>query len=182
MIRERKQPRSEVDLDVARACSARLDVGHGEVGEVVSTMSIFQEALCQDPGGVLAALAGAPSVVSGDPIRACPGRRPDLLDLLAGRASWSAAVASLTALRRPQYLDHRGRQDWRRVRPRRRRWRSGSVRVAKLPGREDRLVLGVAVVVVRDQGAGVPLEQAEQVQGAVPRVCRRRPPGEASAG
>jgi len=47
-------------------------------------VDLVQEALGQDPGGVLAALAGAPSVVGGDPdLGLFPVGGPDLLDLLA---------------------------------------------------------------------------------------------------
>ena len=135
---------------------------------------------------MLAALAGAPSEFAVIPIRGLfLVGGPDLPISWLVRASRPAPVASLTALRPARStsiiavaqdwtagfgLDDAG-------------GRADQVRVAQLPGREDRLVLGVAVVVVGDQGAGVPLEQAEQVQGAVPAgMPGAQPPGAQSAG
>jgi len=51
-------------------------------------VDLVVEALGQDPGGVLIALAGAPSQVRGDPgLGLFPVGRPDLLDLLAGQGA-----------------------------------------------------------------------------------------------
>jgi hypothetical protein len=115
-------------------------------------MSILSRKRCaRTQAGVLAALAGAPSVVGGDPdLGLFPVGGPDLLDLLAvqGIAAGAGRVTDGLAAG-AQYFGHRGRPGL----------EAGfglddagggadQVRVAKLPGREDRLVLGVAVVVV----------------------------------
>ena len=78
--------------------------------------------------------------------------------VLAGQGAAPGSGRVLDALARgAQHLDRRGRPGWRR----------GSASATPFAD----LVLGVAVVVVGDQGAGVSLEQAEGVQGAVPWVC-----------
>jgi len=119
-------------------------------------VDLVVEALGQDPGGVLIALAGAPSQVGGDPgLGLFPVGRPDLLDLLAGQGAAPGGDRIGDALGPgAQYLDHRGCPGMAA--------RLGlghalrgpdQVSIAQLACGQADLVLGVAVVIVGDQVA-----------------------------